>query len=395
MKHILAPVVIAVSLLCTGTLATSATAANPHPVLVQGLPSFSVLVKRVGPSVVNIRTMVNPTIKAKAEPKAEPKEAPKDTDPALGFINPPKSATSKGAPKLVPGGTGSGFILTSDGIIMTNAHVVRDSVALIVTLADGQEYAGTILGSDTISDVAIVKIEIKGALPVMLGNAESLDVGEWVMAIGSPFGFENTVTAGIVSSTHRDTGEFFTFIQTDVPINPGNSGGPLINMRGEVVGINSQIYTGTGSFAGISFSIPIGEAIGIAEHLVKWGVVNRGRIGITIDSVDDELAASLHLAKNQGALIRDVQAGGAAAAAGLVAGDVVIKFGDIKINRSTDLPRTVGATEPGTVTKITVLRKGGYIVTLPVTVAGPVQAVPFEIIRSGRPVPGLGLSNFK
>ena len=335
--------------------------------LVQGLPSFNVLVKRVGPSVVNIRTMGVAPVVAQADTK--------DADPALKFINPPKSeapsATPKAPSKLVPLGTGSGFIVTNDGIIMTNAHVVKDSVKIIVTLADGQEFTGTLLGSDTISDVAVVKISAKGITPVMIGDAERLDVGEWVMAIGSPFGFENTVTAGIVSSTHRDTGEFFTFIQTDVPINPGNSGGPLINMRGEVVGINSQIYTGTGSFAGISFSIPIGEAVGIAAHLVKYGVVNRGRIGITIDSVDEELAASLSLGKNQGALIRDVQAGGAAAAAGLLPGDVVIKFGDVKIGKSTDLPRTVGAVQPGTVVKVTVLRKGGYVVTLPVTVAGP------------------------
>ena len=367
MKHLLAPVVIAVSLLCTGTIATSATAAKDRPVLVQGLPSFTALVKRVGPSVVNIRTMGNPDINAKADPK----EAPKDTDPALGFINPPKTA-SKAPPKLVPMGTGSGFIVTSGGLIMTNDHVVRGALAIIVTLADGREYPGKLVGSDRTSDVAVVKIEATDISPVVLGDAEDLDVGEWVMAIGSPFGFENTVTAGIVSSTHRDTGEFFTFIQTDVPINPGNSGGPLINMRGEVVGINSQIYTGTGSFTGISFSIPIGEATGIAAQLVKYGKVNRGRIGIVIDSVSSELAASLHLSKNQGALIRDVQPDGPAATAGVQVGDVVMKFGDTKIGKSTDLPRTVGGTLPTTVTTITVLRRG-YILTLPITVAAVIE----------------------
>ena len=352
MKYYLAPIVIAVSLLCAGTTATATAATNSRPLLVQGLPNFTTLVQRVGPSVVNIRTLVKPT-----------KAAPKDNiTPLDSFIDPPQvgplGPTKKGSEELVEGGLGSGFIISTTGYIMTNAHVVKGAIKLIVTLADEREFAATLVGSDTASDVAIVRIDASGLTAVMTGNAEELSVGEWVMAIGSPFGLENTVTSGIVSAKHRDIGDLNTFIQTDVAINPGNSGGPLINMRGEVVGINSQIYSRSGGFMGISFSIPIGEALYISKQLIATGKVWRGRIGLSVDSVSKELTTLYFLARNQGALVREVVKGSAAEAGGVLAGDIVLKFNDNKITHASDLPRFVGNTLPGTVATMIVLRNG-------------------------------------
>jgi len=253
---------------------------------------------------------------------------------------------------------GSGFILTADGIIMTNAHVVDGAEQVIVTLTDKREFVARIIGADRRTDVAVVKIEASGLPPVKLGDPNRLKVGEWVMAIGSPFGLENTVTAGIVSAKGRDTGDYLPFIQTDVAINPGNSGGPLINMRGEVVGINSQIYSRSGGFMGISFAIPIDEAANVSNQLRANGRVQRGRLGVGIGEVSKEVAESLGMAKPQGAFVSSVEPGSPAEKAGIEAGDIILKFDGKTIEKSSDLPRTVGGTKPGTQSNLSLLRRG-------------------------------------
>ena len=287
--------------------ATSALAQN------RTLPDFTDLVEQVSPSVVNIRT----------SEKAKTAAAGGGIDEQmLEFFrrfgipvppNMPRGPRSDRAPapqeEAQPRGVGSGFILTPDGFIMTNAHVVEGADEVIVTLTDNREYKAKIVGSDKRTDVAVVKIEATGLPAVKIGDSSRLKVGEWVMAIGSPFGLENTVTAGIVSAKQRDTGDYLSFIQTDVAINPGNSGGPLINMRGEVVGINSQIYSRSGGFQGISFAIPMDEAARVSDQLRSTGKVTRGRIGVQIDQVSKEVAESIGLGKAQGALVRGVEAG--------------------------------------------------------------------------------------
>jgi serine protease Do len=214
------------------------------------------------------------------------------------------------------------------------------------------------VGYDKRTDVAVVKIDATGLPAVKVGDITRLKVGEWVMAIGSPFGLENTVTAGIVSAKQRDTGDYLPFIQTDVAINPGNSGGPLINMRGEVVGINSQIYSRSGGFMGISFAIPIDEAIRVSEQLRASGRVSRGRIGVQIDQVTKEVAESIGLGKARGALVRSVESGSPAEKAGVEAGDIITRFDGKTIDRASDLPRMVGNTKPGARATMTVFRRG-------------------------------------
>jgi serine protease Do len=257
-----------------------------------------------------------------------------------------------------PRGVGSGFILTTDGFVMTNAHVVDGASEVLVTLVDKREFKAKIIGADKRTDVAVVKIDATGLPAVKVGDISKLRVGEWVMAIGSPFGLENTVTAGIVSAKQRDTGDYLPFIQTDVAINPGNSGGPLINMRGEVVGINSQIYSRSGGFMGISFSIPIDEAIRVSEQLRLNGRVSRGRIGVQIDQVTKDVAESIGLGKAQGALVRGVETGSPGEKAGIEPGDIITRFDGKAIEKPSDLPRLVGNTKPGTKSTVTVFRRG-------------------------------------
>jgi serine protease Do len=253
---------------------------------------------------------------------------------------------------------GSGFILSSDGFILTNAHVVDGADEVLVTLTDKREFKARIVGADKRTDVAVVKIEATGLPAVKVGDVSRLRVGEWVMAIGSPFGLENTVTAGIVSAKQRDTGDYLPFIQTDVAINPGNSGGPLINMRGEVVGINSQIYSRSGGFMGISFAIPMDEAMRVSDQLRSSGRVSRGRIGVQIAPVTKEVAESIGLGKAQGVLVRGVEEGSPAEKAGIEAGDIVTHFDGKLIEKPADLPRAVGNTKPGSRVAITVFRRG-------------------------------------
>jgi serine protease Do len=327
----------------------------------RGLPDFSDLVEQVGPSVVNIRTLE----RARA---AGPQGSGVDEEMQEFFRrffgqpmpNIPRQGPRPNRPQEDerPRGVGSGFILTGDGYIMTNAHVVDGADEVVVTLTDKREFRARIVGTDRRTDVAVVKIEASGLPAVRIGDVTRLRVGEWVMAIGSPFGLDNTVTAGIVSAKQRDTGDYLPFIQTDVAINPGNSGGPLINLRGEVVGINSQIYSRSGGFMGISFAIPIDEASRVAEQLRTTGRVTRGRIGVQIDQVTKDVAESIGLGKPAGALVRSVEAGSPAEKAGIEAGDIITRFDGRAIEKSTDLPRLVGNTRPGTRSTLSVFRRG-------------------------------------
>ena len=331
----------------------------------RGLPDFTDLVDKTGPAVVNIRTTEK--VRGHAGSRS-PVPGLDENDPFYEFFRrflPPGQAVPRGraAPERddadveVPSGVGSGFVISADGVILTNAHVVDGAESVLVTLADKREFKAKVLGADKRTDVAVIKIDA-GSLPkVSIGNVEEVRPGQWVLAIGSPFGLDNTVTAGIVSAKGRDTGEYLPFIQTDVAVNPGNSGGPLLNLKGEVIGINSQIYSRTGGFMGISFAIPIDEAMRVADQLRSTGRVSRGRIGVGIDEVSKEVAEALGV-KPVGAMIRQVEKGGPADKAGLEAGDILLKWQGKAIERSTDLPRTVGNTRPGTAAVAQIWRKG-------------------------------------
>jgi serine protease Do len=339
-------------------------AGTSSPVLVTGLPDFTGLVDQVGPSVVNIRTTekVTPGARGGNSQNEQMLEFFRRFGIPVppGFVPQPEGRNDQpdGESEQRPKGIGSGFVLSEDGYIMTNAHVVDGADELIVTFPDKTEYPGKIIGADKRTDVAVVKIEAKGLSPVRLGDSDRLRVGEWVMAIGSPYGLENTVTAGIVSAKARETGDFLPFIQTDVAINPGNSGGPLINMRGEVVGINSQIYSRSGGFQGISFAIPIAEAVRVSDQLREQGYVNRGRIGVSIAEVDADTAQALGMEKPTGALVRGVESGSPASKAGVEPGDVIVQFDGKAVNKSLDLPRIVGNTKPDATVSMTVIRRG-------------------------------------
>ncbi len=349
---------LAVGLAIAG-LTVGLTPTSPVAAQTRALPDFTDLVDQVGPAVVNIRTVERVTKRSSPEMDEEMQEffrrffgQPQPGTPRSNRPEPPEEERER------PRGIGSGFILTSDGYVMTNAHVVEDATEVLVTLTDKREFKARIVGSDKRTDVAVVKIEASGLPAVKVGDIGKLRVGEWVMAIGSPFGLENTVTAGIVSAKQRDTGDYLPFIQTDVAINPGNSGGPLINMRGEVIGINSQIYSRSGGFMGISFSIPIDEAIRVSEALRTSGRVSRGRIGVQIEQISKDVAESIGLGKPQGALVRSVEAGSPGEKAGVEAGDIILKFDGKAIDKSSDLPRLVGNTKPGTKSTLTVFRRG-------------------------------------
>jgi serine protease Do len=357
----------------TGALSTAQVRA-------QGLPDFTELVEKVGPAVVNIRT----TERVRAGRSGAGPEIDEDM---LEFfrrfgIPIPNRPTPRGqqpAPDSEPQqrGLGSGFILSADGYVMTNAHVVDGADEVIVTLTDKRELKAKIIGADKRSDVALVKIEASGLPFVRIGDVGRLKVGEWVLAIGSPFGLDNSVTAGIVSAKSRDTGDLVPLIQTDVAINPGNSGGPLLNMRGEVVGINSQIYSRSGGYMGISFAIPIDEAIRVSDQLRAGGRVIRGRIGVAIDQVDAKVAESIGLGKATGALVRSVESGGPAEKAGVEPGDIITKVDGKVIEKPGDLQRSIAGVKPGTKTNLQVFRRGGYR-DLSVTV------IEFEADRSTR-----------
>lgn len=343
-----------------GSLSVAVLSSGAAMAQVRGLPDFTELVEQVGPSVVNIRTLEKVSTESPHGGAGEQEMQEFFRRFGLPMPNIPRANPRRGQPQdeEQPRGVGSGFILTADGMIMTNAHVVDGADEVVVTLTDKREFKAKIIGADKRSDVAVVKIEAAGLPAVKVGDVSRLKVGEWVMAIGSPFGLENTVTAGIVSAKQRDTGEYLPFIQTDVAINPGNSGGPLINMRGEVVGINSQIYSRSGGSMGISFAIPMDEAVRVSEQLRLSGRVTRGRIGVQIGQVSKDVAESIGLGKPQGALVSSVEPGAPADKAGVEAGDIILKFDGKPVEKSSDLPRMVGSTKPGTKSSLTVFRRG-------------------------------------
>jgi serine protease Do len=326
------------------------------------LPDFTTLVEQQGNAVVNIST-------TQAVRRAALPQVPgMDDDEVMEFFRRfvPRQPPGQGpqgpqGPGRESRSLGSGFILSNDGYIMTNAHVVDGADEITVKLTDKREFKAKVIGADKRTDVALIKIDGTGSLPVVkFGDPNKLKVGEWVVAIGAPFGFENTVTAGIVSAKGRSLPQenFVPFIQTDVAINPGNSGGPLFNMRGEVVGINSQIYSRTGGFMGLSFAIPIDVAIDIQKQLREKGRVSRGRIGVVIQEVTRDLATSFGLDRARGALVNSVEKGSPAEKAGVEATDIIVTFDNKAVDSSSDLPRLVGSTHPGSQATMEVWRKG-------------------------------------
>ncbi len=333
---------------------------------VAGLPDFTDLVERTGPAVVNIRTTEKVKAGQGSMPGGDDEEMQEFFRRFFGIPIPPRQQPTPprgrkpGQPsdEDVPRGVGSGFIISADGYVMTNAHVVDGADDVYVTLTDKREFKAKIIGADKRTDVALVKIDGSNLPRLTLGDSSKIKVGEWVIAIGSPFGLDNTVTAGIVSAKARDTGDYLPLIQTDVAVNPGNSGGPLINMRGEVIGINSQIYSRSGGYMGISFAVPIDEALRVTEQLKTSGKVTRGRIGVQIGEVTKDVAESLGLSKAQGALVQRVEPSSPAEKGGVEPGDIILKFNGVAIEKSSDLPRMVGSTKPGTRSTITVWRKG-------------------------------------
>ena len=394
-RKFLAAAVVAVCLPLVPHAASAAPAAN--------LPDFTDLVDKVGPAVVNIRTTTRVSSGGSAHGSAPGLDDGDMSEFFRRFFGIPMPQQPGGSPHGGGGGdngdngssnggsggsggnggsqdapdnsdseqssgVGSGFILSQDGYVMTNAHVVDDADNIYVTLTDKREFKAKLIGVDDRTDVAVVKINASNLPAVTIGDSTKVRVGEWVVAIGSPFGLENTVTAGIVSAKGRDTGDYLPFIQTDVAVNPGNSGGPLINMAGEVIGINSQIYSRTGGFMGISFAIPIDEAMRVADQLKTSGKVVRGRIAVAIGEVTKEVADSLGLPKAQGALVSSVESGGPADKAGVQPGDIITKYNGHDVTTATDLPRMVGDTPPGTKATITIWRKGQSR-DLPITIA--------------------------
>jgi serine protease Do len=363
----LSALLLGVALAATGLcISISGGAAPASAALVTGLPDFTDLVDRVGPAVVNIRT----TEKVKAGAgQGGPTEEEMQEFLRRFFGAPnqrqqpaPSPRGRRQAPQQqeeeVQRGVGSGFIVSSDGYVLTNAHVVDGADEVLVTLTDRREFKAKVLGSDQRSDVAVLKVDGSKLPSLPIGDSGKIRVGEWVIAIGSPFNLENTVTAGIISAKSRDTGDFLPLIQSDVAVNPGNSGGPLINMRGEVIGINSQIATLSGGYNGISFAVPIDEAMRVAEQIKKTGKVTRGRIGVLIGEVSKDVAESLGLGKARGVEVSMVEPGGPADKGGIKVGDIILKFNGVAIDRSSDLPRLVGATPVGSHATVTVWRKG-------------------------------------
>jgi len=334
------------------------------------LPDFTQLVERAGPAVVNIQATRNGSADTdtQSDDDAQPSATPQEQDPFFDFFkrympNPNDQGDNQDPSSQDSISFGSGFIISADGYIMTNAHVVAGGNPIKVVLTDKREMKARLVGMDKRTDVALLKID-GGDLPVVkVGDPDLLKPGEWVAAIGAPFGFENSVTAGIVSAKGRSLPDesYVPFIQTDVAINPGNSGGPLFNLKGEVVGINSQIYSRSGGFMGISFAIPINLAINVADQIKANGKVSRGQLGIGIQEVTPELAQSFGLSQAHGALVVRVETQSPAAKAGILTGDIVLRVNDRSVDSSKDLPMLVGAMRPGTKVKLTLWRKGSEI----------------------------------
>lgn len=320
------------------------------------LPDFRDLVKETSPSVVNISTIQH----AKASQGFQQYGLPDDVPDIFRhfFGAPGQGGVPRGEREHTS--LGSGFIVSRDGYILTNNHVIQDADEIVVRLNDRRQFTARVIGADKSSDLAVLKVDADDLPAVDLGDSEDLDVGEWVVAIGSPFGFDYSVTAGIVSAKGRSlpNENYVPFIQTDVAINPGNSGGPLFNLDGEVVGINSQIYTRSGGFMGVSFAIPINVAMEVVDQLKESGSVSRGWLGVVIQEVDKDLAESFGLDKAAGALVAQVIPGSPADDAGFKTGDVILSFNDRDISMSSDLPHHVGRIKPGTRTSVNIMRNG-------------------------------------
>lgn len=343
---------------------------HSHSVQAQtvALPDFTSIVEKAEPAVVNIRTTAKVNVRAQAPGGQDPYEmfrhffGPDFQPPGQGGKGGPQQGPrgKRADPeeRTVPRGVGSGFFISEDGFVLTNHHVVADATEIFLTLTDGREFKAKLIGSDERTDVALLKVDATGMSKLPIGDAKLLKKGQWVLAIGSPFGLDSTVTSGIVSALGRDTGDYLPFIQTDVAVNPGNSGGPLLNMKGEVVGINAQIVSRSGGSMGISLAIPINEAMTVVEQLRSSGKVTRGRIGVQIGEVSKDVAQAIGLPKAEGALVSGVEQDAPADKAGILPGDVITSFNNKPITKFSDLPRLVGEIKPGTSAPIEVWRKG-------------------------------------
>jgi serine protease Do len=347
------------------------------------LPDFATLVDQVGSAVVNI-SVVQKVRTAGAAPGLDP------DDPFYEFFRRFQMPAPRETPQQ---GVGSGFIISPEGHILTNAHVVADAGDVTVRLTDKREFKARVLGVDKRTDVALIKIDGSNLPTVRVGNSAQVRVGEWVAAIGSPFGFENSVTSGIVSAKARVLPDenFVPFLQTDVAINPGNSGGPLFNLNGEVVGINSQIYSRTGGYMGVSFAIPIEVAMKVKDDLQKFGKVSRGRLGVNVQPLTKELADSFGLSSLQGALVSAVEPNSAAARAGIEAGDVVVSVNEKAIEQPADLVRAVGETRPGSSIALKVWRQGKLRELTAKVGEAPAEKAAANV-ESGSASPKLGLT---
>ncbi|HET7832810.1 MAG TPA: DegQ family serine endoprotease [Gallionella sp.] len=361
MKRIVSVILLTLSVL-TSVGCNKPTAAVPPrvaagsaPPVAVALPSFTALVKKEGPAVVNISSVKR--VRGGSPFPGLPEMSP--DDPFFEFFHRfmPRDQFPR---EFRSQSLGSGFIISEDGYLLTNAHVIEDADEVTVRLTDQREFKAKVVGADRRSDIAVLKIPAKGLPMVNIGDSSKLEVGEWVVAIGSPFGFTNSISQGIVSAKGRSLpGEnIVPFIQTDVPVNPGNSGGPLFNLNGEVVGINSQIYSRSGGYMGLSFAIPINLAIRVKDELLKHGTVTRGWLGVTIQSVTPETAKSFRLERTGGALIASVEKDSPADRAGLQIGDIILKFDGRELGSADDLTRAVAETAPGSSVKFQVWRNG-------------------------------------
>ena len=341
---------------------TAAPASPTSPPVLAGLPDMAGIAARFGPAVVNISVSGTRKVSTTGDASNDDADDAPDADAMRDFLQEFQKRFGGLPPqlKLPVRGEGSGFIVRPDGVILTNAHVVSGADEVVVKLTDRREFIAKVLGSDKLTDVAVLKIAATGLPVLAAAPMQPPRVGDWVMAIGSPFGFENTVTAGVISATRRSLpGDgFVSFIQTDVAINPGNSGGPLINMRGEVVGINSQIYSGTGGYQGLSFAIPIEVAQRIEQQILSTGQVRHARLGVQIQEVNQTLAEAFKLDKPAGALVTEVAPGSAAERAGIQSGDVLLRINGRAIDLSGDLPAVLGLAQPGDPADIDVWRRG-------------------------------------
>ncbi len=374
------------------TFAGAVNLLHVHPVSAQtvALPDFTTIVEKAEPAVVNIRTTAKVSARAQAPGGQDPYEmfrhffGPDFQPPGQGGKGGPQQGPrgKRADPeeRTVPRGVGSGFFISEDGYVLTNHHVVADATEIFLTLTDGREFKAKLIGSDERTDVALLKVDAKGMSILPIGDAKQLKKGQWVLAIGSPFGLDSTVTSGIVSALGRDTGDYLPFIQTDVAVNPGNSGGPLLNMKGEVVGINAQIVSRSGGSMGISLAIPINEAMTVVEQLRASGKVVRGRIGVQIGEVSKDVSQAIGLPKAEGAMVSGVEQDAPADKAGILAGDVITSFNGKPITKFSDLPRLVGEVKPGTSAPIEVWRKG-KTVKLKVTV-GEMKADPKAVAKT-------------